>query len=51
MNVTVSDLNPIEQVFAELKHLLRKASPCTVDDTWRDAGKPHDLFAPEECAR
>lgn len=25
------DLNPIEQVFAKLKHLLRKAQECTVD--------------------
>lgn len=45
------DLNPIEQVFAKLKHLLRKASPRTVDDTWRDAGALLDLFAPDECGR
>ena len=45
------DLNPIEQVFAKLKHLLRKASPRTVDDTWRDAGTLLDLFAPDKCGR
>ena len=45
------DLNPIEQVFAKLKHFLRKASPRTVDDTWRDTGRLLDLFAPNECAR
>lgn len=45
------DLNPIEQVFAKLKHLPRNASPRTVDDTWSDAGKLLDLFAPDECGR
>ena len=45
------DLNPIEQVFAKLKHPLRKASPRTVDDTWRDAGTLLDLFEPDECGR
>jgi transposase len=44
------DLNPIEQVFAKLKHLMRDASPRTVDDTWRKAGQLFDLFSPEECA-
>ena len=44
------DLNPIEQVFAKLKHLMRGASPRTVEATWRKAGELLDLFAPEECA-
>ena len=32
------DLNPIEQVFAKLKTLLRKADPRTTEDTWRQIG-------------
>ena len=32
------DLNPIEQVFAKLKTLLRKAEPRTVEQTWRRIG-------------
>ena len=44
------DLNPIEQVFAKLKHLMRNATPRTVEDTWRKAGDLLDLFSPNECA-
>ncbi len=44
------DLNPIEQVFAKLKHLMRDASQRTVEATWRKAGQIMDLFAPSECA-
>jgi len=44
------DLNPIEQVFAKLKHLMRQAQPRTVEATWRRAGKIIDLFSPAECA-
>ena len=44
------DLNPIEQVFAKLKHLLRDAQPRNVDATWRKVGELLDLFSPEECA-
>ena len=44
------DLNPIEQVFAKLKHLVRKAQPRDVDATWRKAGQLLDLFSPAECA-
>lgn len=44
------DLNPIEQVFAKLKHLMRKAQPRTFEDTWRKAGQLLDLFSPAECA-
>ena len=32
------DLNPIEQLFAKLKTLLRKAAERTVDATWRRIG-------------
>ena len=44
------DLNPIEQVFAKLKHLMRKAQPRDVEATWRTAGQLLDLFTPNECA-
>jgi transposase len=43
------DLNPIEQAFAKLKHLMRKASERTVENTWRRAGPLLDLFSPDEC--
>ena len=43
------DLNPIERVFAKLKHLLRKASERTVENTWRRAGALLALFPPGEC--
>jgi transposase len=44
------DLNPIEQVFAKLKHLMRNAQPRTVEATWRKAGELLDLFSSKECA-
>ena len=44
------DLNPIEQVFAKLKHLIRAAQPRDVEATWRKVGKLLDLFSKEECA-
>lgn len=44
------DLNPIEQVFAKLKHLMRKAQPRELEATWRKAGQLLDLFGPQECA-
>jgi transposase len=44
------DLNPIEQVFAKLKHLVRKAQPRDVEATWRKVGQLLDLFSPAECA-
>ena len=44
------DLNPIEQVFAKLKHLLRAAEPRDVEATWRKVGDLLDLFSSEECA-
>jgi len=45
------DLNPIEQVFAKLKHLLRKAAERTVESTWKRIGLLLDAFQPEECQR
>ena len=44
------DLNPIEQVFAKLKHFLRKDRPRTRDDLWRNVGEILKKFRPEECA-
>ena len=44
------DLNPIEQVFAKLKALLRKASERTLEATWRRIGDLIKLFTPAECA-
>lgn len=44
------DLNPIEDVFAKLKRLLRKANERTVEATWRRIGKLMDRFPPNECA-
>ncbi|OKO70401.1 transposase [Bradyrhizobium sp. NAS80.1] len=44
------DLNPIEQVFAKLKHLMRAAETRDVEATWRKVGKLLDLFSKEECA-
>ncbi len=44
------DLNPIEQVFAKLKHLLRKAAERTVSATWRQIGNLLDKFPAAECA-
>jgi transposase len=44
------DLNPIEQVFAKLKTLLRKAARRTVEDTWRQIGSLLTAFSPTECA-
>jgi transposase len=44
------DLNPIEQVFAKLKTLLRKAAERTVEATWRRIGELLDHFPPQECA-
>jgi transposase len=44
------DLNPIEQVFAKLKHLMRKAQPRDIEATWRKVGQLLDLFSQSECA-
>ena len=44
------DLNPIEQVFAKLKTLLRKAAERTVEATWKRIGALLDCFTSQECA-
>jgi len=44
------DLNPVEQVFAKLKHLLRKANARTVESVCAAIGDILQAFTPEECA-
>jgi len=44
------DLNPIEQVFAKLKHLLRKAAARTVEAVCAAIGEVLPAFTPQECA-
>jgi putative transposase len=43
------DLNPIEQVFAKFKHLLRKASARTYQTIIAAIGKLLNSFSPAEC--
>ena len=44
------DPNPIEQVFAKLKHFLRKAAARTVEAVYHAIGEVLQRFTPEECA-
>jgi transposase len=44
------DLNPIEQVFAKLKALLRKIAARSVEALWNAVGQLVGKFAPGECA-
>ena len=44
------DLNPIEQVFAKLKTLLRKAAERSIKATWQRVGALLERFTPQECA-
>jgi len=44
------DFNPIEQAFAKLKALLRKAATRSVDALWTAIGSCLERFAPYECA-
>jgi transposase len=43
------DLNPIEQVFAKMKALLRQAGARTRDMLWKTIGALLDAFSPDEC--
>lgn len=43
------DLNPIEQVFSKLKHLLRRAQERSRDRTWTRIGQLLTHFPPDEC--
>ncbi|MEJ0068918.1 MAG: IS630 family transposase [Pseudomonadota bacterium] len=44
------DLNPIEQVFSKLKHLLRKAAARSFDAVTDAIGRLLDSFTSEQCA-
>jgi transposase len=44
------DLNPIEQVFAKLKHLMRQASERTIEAVWKRLGTLLDTYTATECA-
>jgi transposase len=44
------DLNPIEQVFAKLKHLLRKAAARTIEAICAAIGEILGAFTAQECA-
>jgi len=44
------DLNPIEQVFAKLKAVLRAKAIRTVDALWHAIAQIADAVTPEECA-
>ena len=44
------DLNPIEQLFAKLKALLRKAAARTKDELWLAIGRLLATVSPAECA-
>ena len=44
------DFNPIENAFAKLKALLRKAAERTINGLWGAIGRIIDLFPPAECA-
>ena len=43
------DLNPIEQVFAKLKHLMRKAAERSHEATWHRVGTLLSAFTASEC--
>ncbi len=43
------DFNPIENAFAKLKALLRKAAERTIEGLWTVIGQLLDAFTPNEC--
>ena len=44
------DLNPIEQVFSKLKHLLRRAQARSYDGLMTAIAELLDTYTPQECA-
>jgi transposase len=44
------DLNPIEQVFAKIKHLMRKAMTRTVEAALAHLAKVLEMVTPKECS-
>lgn len=43
------DFNPIENAFAKLKALLRRAAERAIDGLWSTIGSAVSAFKPEEC--
>jgi transposase len=43
------DFNPIENAFAKLKAMLRKAAERSLDGLWNAIGRIIDTFTPDEC--
>jgi transposase len=43
------DFNPIENAFAKLKAMLRKAAERTIDGLWNAIGRIINTVTPEEC--
>ena len=44
------DLNPIENAFAKLKALLRKAAARSIEQLWEAIGQSIQTYSPSECA-
>ncbi len=44
------DFNPIENAFAKIKAMLRKAAERTIDGLWNTIGQLATTFTPAECA-
>jgi transposase len=44
------EFNPIENAFAKLKAMLRKAAARTIEGLWNTIGRIVDTFTPDECA-
>jgi transposase len=44
------DFNPIENAFAKLKALLRKAATRTRDALWQEVARLLDAFTPRQCS-
>ncbi|RMF11440.1 MAG: transposase, partial [Alphaproteobacteria bacterium] len=45
-----SDLNPIEQSFAQIKHWMRLAQKRNIEDVWRHLGGLVSTIKPSQCA-
>ncbi len=45
-----SDLNPIEQAFAKVKHWMRMAQKRDLEEAWQQVGRIVDNFNGHECA-
>ena len=43
------DLNPIENMFAKLKHVVRKNGARMIDALWAFIGKSFDFISQQEC--